>query len=628
MAATSEPRRSAGCDERLARAYRTLSAGNRMLLRASDEPALLGQMCRVLVEQGGFRLAAVGYAQTDAARSVRWAASAGVDPVLRDLTWSDTPQGRVATGTAIRTGEPVIGRNLRSDPSYLPWPEGIRALLEQGCEAVSAFPLRVDGRVIGALTVAAAEPDAFDAEEVRLLAELADDLAYGIGNLRARARQAEAQALIERLAYRDELTGLPNRVALRDALGDALAAAAKERRSLALLHVDLDRFDEIGDTLGDPASDALIQEVARRVVGLAPPGETVARVGDAELALLLRGGGAEGAARLARGLVAAIDAPVELSGLSVAARASVGIALYPGHGADADVLIRRAKVAAFGARRASAGYLVYEGGIDQEATRRLALMGDLRRAIERDELLLYCQPKVNIATGAACGAEALVRWRHPQHGMLQTGDFIKLAEHGGIITPLTRWVLEAACRQSWAWHEDGLDWPLSVNLSAQDLRDPGLLDAIRGAFTTWGIAPGRIQFELTESALMADPAGAMETLKALKALDVELFIDDFGTGYSSLAYLQKLPVDSLKIDQSFVTGILTSPDSATIVRSTIDLGHDLDLDVVAEGVESKAILDRLAALGCDAAQGYFISTPMPAGQYGAWEAGWRTGALH
>ncbi len=286
-----------GLSARMERAYRTLSACNRTLLRATEEQALLQDMCRVVVEQGAYRMAAVGYAQYDERKSVRWMAWAGVDPTLRDLTWSDAPEGRVATGTAIRTGEPVVGRNLRSHPTYVLWPEGIAFLLEQGCEAVSAFPLRVDEHVIGALTVAAGEPDAFDEEEVRLLAELADDLAFGIGNLRARARQGEAQAMIERLAFHDLLTGLPNRVALRDRLGEAVVAAAGQRRPLALLHVDLTRFHEVSDTLGYRAADELFEAVARRLVRLAPVGATVARVGEADLALLLPASGADAAVR-------------------------------------------------------------------------------------------------------------------------------------------------------------------------------------------------------------------------------------------------------------------------------------------------------------------------------------------
>jgi EAL domain-containing protein (putative c-di-GMP-specific phosphodiesterase class I) len=249
----------------------------------------------------------------------------------------------------------------------------------------------------------------------------------------------------------------------------------------------------------------------------------------------------------------------------------------------------------------------------------MALMADLHRAIRHDELSLHYQPKIDIASRRVCGAEVLVRWQHPVHGMVSTQEFIMLVEQAGMITPLTTWVLEAAFRQSHAWQQNGLEQSLAINLSAHDLYDSGLVDRISGLISTWGIDPQRIQFELTESALMADPAGAVETLTRLKRLDVDLFVDDYGTGYSSLSYLQKLPVDGLKIDQTFVTPMATSGDSATIVSSTIELGHNLGLQVVAEGVESDAVWALLAELGCDIAQGYLISKPMPAQQYKAWQ---------
>jgi EAL domain-containing protein (putative c-di-GMP-specific phosphodiesterase class I) len=221
-----------------------------------------------------------------------------------------------------------------------------------------------------------------------------------------------------------------------------------------------------------------------------------------------------------------------------------------------------------------------------------------------------------------CGAEALVRWEHPVHGMLSTLEFIQLAEQAGLITPLTNWMLDAAFRQSHAWRQEGLERSLSVNLSAHDLHGPALVDRLRGLFSTWGIAPELIQFELTESALMTDPASALETLTRLKRLGVELYIDDFGTGYSSLSYLQRLPIDWIKIDQSFVMPMMHSNDSAVIVRSTIEMGHNLDLRIVAEGVESQAVWDSLARLGCDVAQGYLISMPLPARQLHNWEGRW------
>jgi len=284
------------------------------------------------------------------------------------------------------------------------------------------------------------------------------------------------------------------------------------------------------------------------------------------------------------------------------------------------VLIRRASMAAYHARPTMAGYALYAGSLDRDCTRRLALLGELHQAIIRDELRLYCQAKVDMASGRVCGAEALVRWQHPQAGLVPPGEFIKLAEHAGLITPLTHWVLEAAFRQAYAWQEAGLALPLSINLSAHDMHDPELPDRIRGLFTTWGNRPELIQFELTESALLDDPMGALETLSRLKRMEVELFIDDYGTGYSSLRYLQQLPVDAIKIDQSFVACMVEDEDSAIIVRSTIELGHNLKLGIVAEGVENEATWASLATLGCDAAQGYFIGMPIRTDAFAEWVA--------
>lgn len=601
------------------RALRTLSAGNRTLLRACSEETLLYDMCRVIVEQGGYRVAWVGYAQHDEHKSIRPMACVGVEAGVLEathLTWADSGLGLGPTGTAVRTGRPVVGRNILTDPALVQWRDEAS---RQGHGAISVFPLSIDGEILGNLSITAADPDAFDEAEVRLLAELAEDLAYGISNLRIRARHREAERTIERMAYEDALTGLPNRLSLRERLLAALGVAREGRHSLALLIVKLRGFQEINDTLGYGEGDRLLREVAARLKDFVEEGGMLARVGEDDFAVLVPRSGADHAAQVASGLMKSLRHPVDLGELTVDARASVGIALFPGHGSDPDVLIRRASMAAYHARRQVGGYALYAGSQDRDCIRRLALMGELHRAIHHDELRLYCQPKVEMASGRVCGAEALVRWQHPDAGLVAPGEFIKLAEHAGLITPLTHWVLEAAFRQAYAWQEAGLALPLSVNLSAQDMHDPELIDRIRGLFATWGTRPDLIQFELTESALLDDPDGALETLSQLKRMDVELFIDDYGTGYSSLSYLQKLPVDAIKIDQSFVARMVADKDSAIIVRSTIELGHNLGLGVVAEGVESEAIWEGLSGLGCDTAQGYFIGMPIRSDEFADWK---------
>lgn len=619
--------------QRVLRALRTLSAGNRMLLRATDEQELLQGMCRIIVDEGGYCVAAVGYARHDAQKAIAMAAYAlpaehheGEEAFFNtlELTWADTALGHSAMAVAIRSGDPCIGRNLLTDPDHAPWREDA---VRFGYAAHTAFPLRVDGDVVGALGIAAAEPDAFDESEVRLLSELAEDLAYGIGNLRARLKHREAEATVLRMAYFDTLTGLANRTRLREQLQAAIAEARQQQRPLALLLLTVSHVQEINDTLGYQQGDQLLQAFGARLLLAMKEGETVARVGDAEFAVLLPNGDANYAVQTAQRLIAALYDPIEVSGLQIYARSSIGITLFPGHGTDADSLLRRARVAMFDAKRAGRDFGVFTASLDQECAHRLALMGDLRGAIEQNELALHYQPKVHIATAQVCGAEALVRWQHPAQGMVPPAEFVKLAEYSGLITPLTYWVLETAFRQRYIWHEAGQNRPLSVNLSAYDLKDPKLLDKIKGLFDTWGAQPEWIQFELTETALMDDPAGALETLMRLKQLGVMLSIDDFGIGYSSLSYLQKLPVDTIKIDQSFVSRMVDSADSAAIVRSTVELGHSLDLEVVAEGVETQAVWDRLAALGCDVVQGYYVGMPMSAEQFNAWQGAspWASG---
>jgi EAL domain-containing protein (putative c-di-GMP-specific phosphodiesterase class I) len=364
----------------------------------------------------------------------------------------------------------------------------------------------------------------------------------------------------------------------------------------------------------------------QRVAGVASSGKgTLARIADDELMLLLPNADAEAASEVARRVARSLYPPIDLGSMQADARGRLGIALYPGHGDDPDELMRRAKVAMYRAG-ARGGYALYSGMLDDERRHRLSLLGDLRRAIEEDELLLYCQPKAEIATSRLCGAEALMRWQHPSRGMISPSVFVGLAEHAGLITPLTNWAIEAAFRERHRWHAGAFEEPLAVNLSARDLHDPRLVERVRGLMSTWGIEPGWMQFELTESALMDEPQVVIETLGRLRDLGIELMVDDYGSGYSSLSYLQQMPVSMIKIDQSFVRRMLTDRDSAAIVRSTIDLCHTLDMRAIAEGVENESLWRALAQLGCDAVQGYYVGRPLPVDQFPAWARASQWGA--
>lgn len=615
---------------RVHRALRTVSAGNRTLLRATDEMELLNAMCRVVVETGGYRMAFVGYAMDDPEKSVVHVAGVGGDEAFLAVvpkTWADNEYGQTAIATAIRTGKPSVARNILTEDAFAALPGLREQVRAKGCSAVTALPLVVEGKVIGAMTVLAAEPEAFGPAEVELLGELGCDLSYGIATLRMRERHRQAEATIQRLAFYDPLTGLANRSLLMRELERVLGEAHAANAPVLVLDLELARFAEINRVLGYACGDRLLLELVRRVGAALPPDALFARLGETDLCIAMQGCASD-AIHLARRLIALMEEPVPIEEGMIDARIGVGIALFPGHGLDAATLVRRAAGALQGTCHATGGYAIHAGGQERDSQRRLRLIGDLHRAVRQHELQLFCQPKVDIASGALCGVEALVRWQHPVHGMISPVDFIPLAEQAGTITPVTTWIMDAAFHQSYIWHQAGMHLPMAINLSAQDLYNPHLLDRVQGLFSTWGLPPELIQFELTESTLMAEPATALDTVRRLKDAGVQLYVDDFGTGYSGLSYLQRLPLDGIKIDQSFVMPMVCNSDSAVIVSSTIELGHNLGLNVIAEGVENESILQRLGALGCDVAQGYLIGRPMPVAALQAWQSGYQVHGAH
>jgi diguanylate cyclase (GGDEF)-like protein len=623
---------TAASDElaRVSRTLRTTYAANRTLLRATDEMALLNAMCQVVVETGGYRMAFVGYAMDDPEKSVVHVASYGADAAFLEVvpnTWADNEFGQTAIATAIRTGKPSVARHILKEQAFESLPRLREEVRKHGCSAVTALPLEVEGRIIGAMTVLAAEPEAFGPAEVELLSELGSDLSYGIASLRIHARHREAEATIERLAFYDSLTGLANRTLLMQKFEQLLAASRAGNRPALVLHLELIRFSDINRVLGYACGDRLLLELVHRVQSVLPPHAVFARLGECDFSVVMPGCASD-AFTLARELIALMEEPVAIAEGMIDARIGVGIAMFPGHGLDAATLVRRAAAALHQSNHAYGGYAMHAGGQERDSTRRLRLIGDLHRAVRQHELQLFCQPKVDIASGALCGVEALVRWQHPEHGMIMPTEFIPVAEQAGTITPVTQWVMDAAFHQSYLWHQAGIHLPMAVNLSAHDLYNPHVLDRVDGLFSTWGLPPELIQFELTESALMAEPATALDTVRRLKDTGVLLYVDDFGTGYSGLSYLQRLPVDGIKIDQSFVMPMVSNSDSAVIVSSTIDLGHNLGLNVIAEGVESDVILSRLAELGCDIAQGYLIGKPMPAAMLQEWASGYRLHGAH
>jgi diguanylate cyclase (GGDEF)-like protein len=433
-------------------------------------------------------------------------------------------------------------------------------------------------------------------------------------------KRVEVEAALQHQALHDVLTQLPNRAWLQNRLDHAIVAAEHDQRPWALLLLDLDRFKEVNDTLGHDAGDRLLQEIARRLEAELRTCDAVARLGGDEFAILLGDADAITAPRVVVRLIELLEAPMQLDGHDVAVGASIGIALYPEHGQDVPTLMRRADTAMYVAKRSRSGFALSATDHEPIATERLARIGALRQAIASEQLTLYYQPIVDCHSLELVGVEALVRWQHPQYGLVPPDDFIPLAEETGLIKPLTRWVLGAALRQCRAWHDGGLHVRVAVNLSAHDVQDPTLPDLIGQLLAEHGVAPSRLTVELTETALMADPERALNTLTRLGAMGVQMAIDDFGTGYSSLSYLTRLPAKQLKIDRAFVRNLGDEMRQAAVVHSTIELGHTLGLEVVAEGVEDEATRELLSGLGCDRVQGFHIARPMPGRDVVRWWA--------
>ncbi|HEX3455356.1 MAG TPA: EAL domain-containing protein [Gaiellaceae bacterium] len=426
---------------------------------------------------------------------------------------------------------------------------------------------------------------------------------------------------IEHQAMHDSLTGLPNRVLFRDRVEQALHGAKRRTGEVAVMFLDLDRFKEVNDTLGHESGDVLLREVGQRLAHSLRAGDTVARLGGDEFAVLATGlDDADDALLVARKLRQSVEWPFTLRGLTLEVETSIGIALFPEHGTDADTLLRHADVAMYQCKEAHSGVGIYSPERDVYSPDRLKLLGELRRAIEQNELVLYYQPKVSLRTSEVTGFEALVRWQHPEQGLLTPERFIPFAEHTGLVKPLTRYVMREAVRACAKWQERGLELGVAVNLSARDLLDLHLPDEVRLLLSETRIDPGCLELEITENTILSDPARTRTILNRLKELGVRLAIDDFGSGYSSLGYLKRLPLDVLKIDKSFVMTMLADDDSAAIVRSTIDLAHNLGLEVVAEGVATESIGGALAALRCDSAQGFYFAGPMPESEAASWAA--------
>ena len=542
----------------------------------------------VLPEAGGYRVQRLSTADATTARS-----------------WS-SPATTGALSFALLEG----GVTARVGPNH---PDGaLRDLLRQeGWRDCLAAPLVSRGKARGVLCAYNRTGlEGFETGEMAVLEALARELAGAL-------EKAKLVQEVLHQALHDSLTGLPNRTLFHQRVQRAIGGAKAAGAHAAVMLIDLNRFKEVNDTLGHHNGDLLLQDFARRLQNCLRPGDTVARLGGDEFAIVIpRVDGAAGAERVVTRVVRALDAPFILHELTLDVDAAIGVALYPDHGGDPATLLQKADVAMYAAKGSLRGFELYSTGNDRYNPRRLALVSEMRSAASRGELRVHYQPKSDLRSGRVTGLEALLRWNHPRHGPIPPDEFIPMAEQTGSIRALTSFVLEEALTQCGVWRKAGLNLDMAVNLSVRSLLDTDLPDEIARLLAATGVPPACLTLELTESSMMADPIRTADVLGRLHRLGTQLSIDDYGTGYSSLSYLRRLPVDEMKIDKSFVTGLSSEGNDDVIVRSTVDLGHNLGLRVVAEGVEDAATWTRLTDLGCDSAQGYWLSRPLPAADVG------------
>jgi diguanylate cyclase (GGDEF)-like protein len=442
------------------------------------------------------------------------------------------------------------------------------------------------------------------------------ELSEGFNEMTAKLKESYDD--LQRMAFMDPLTKLPNRTLFNDRLEQTILRARRSERAFAVFIMDLDRFKEINDTVGHHVGDIILQQVGVRLLDQLRESDTVARLGGDEFAVLLQSVDKHFASQMAAELLEALKQPFEVNNDRFYISASIGIALHPHHGDNVNALMQKADVAMYEAKNEKKGFTIYNEELDRDSTSRLELMGDLRQAVDIKAFELYYQPKVNLRSQEVEGVEALVRWKRNSFEIASPEVFIPILEQTGQIRSLTQWVLEEALDQYLRWKEQGLNTSIAVNLSTRDLQDPDIAVRISTLLSDKNISSQRLELEITESSMMHDPIRALDILQHLSAMGINITVDDFGTGYSSLAYLKRLPANSVKIDKSFIIGMLQDPNDDAIVRTSVDLAHNLGLKVVAEGVENQDLMTMLSGHGCDSAQGYYISRPLTADDFIAW----------
>ncbi|MDG4553616.1 MAG: EAL domain-containing protein [Candidatus Competibacter sp.] len=603
---------------RLSHFYAALSRTSAAIARHAEPHDLFQQICQIVIDLEQIRVVWIGFVNPESDR-FQLVAHAGMAPdylhYLTDAPISSDPSQPInwsPAGRALRQGTLEVDNDFREDSNAPAWRRTTQAL---SIRSGAAFPLRRGGQTVGCLCAYAAERDFFDADIAGLLASLAGELSFALDLIDHEAQRKAATERIHHLATHDPLTGLPNRALLIDRLTQAIHGAHRRQDYVGVLFLDLDRFKTINDSLGHGAGDRLLQAVTDRLRACIRQGDTLARQGGDEFILVLPEITEPAAAgRVAAHLLHALREPFALHEHLLHINASIGISIYPVDATDPPTLIRFADSAMYQAKEAGrAGYVFFTSELNIRVSELFTLGNELRLALEREEFVLHYQPQIDLNTRQLIGAEALIRWQHPQRGLIPPITFIPIAEETGLIGAIGEWTLRTACAQNRRWQASGLPAvPVAVNLSAKQWLQPHLESQVIDALQTAGLAPQCLELEITESLLMRDTEKMVETMHRLQVSGVQFAVDDFGIGYSSLSYLKRFPVNRLKIDQSFVRDIPTDPDDTAIATAIIQMGKSLRLNVVAEGVESAEQLNFLRESGCDAAQGYYFSKPLPA----------------
>lgn len=612
---TQELRRGEQQQKRLNRSLQLTSQCHLALIHADSEHHLLHQICQLCVDIGGYHMAWVAYTDADNPHIITPVASAGQElGYLKAMIRTDIHNAitRGPTAKSAMNGQMIVHQDLLTLTQAEIWPA---EALARGYRACISVPLKSEPQNIGALSVYSTEPNAFSEEEISLLEELANNLAFGIHTLRTKAQHEASEKKAAFLAHFDALTQLPNRLLLRDRFEQVLITAQQENdRPFSLLFFDLDKFQEINDSFGHSVGDRVLLKCVERFRQHIPPSDTIGRLSADEFVCILAKGDQACANDVANAILEAFNEPLDIDGQSIPISVSIGISVFPDNGQDFDTLLKCADTAVSQVKKDGGHALrFYTQNMNIDLKEQMRLANGMMHALKNEEFLLHYQPQIDLETGKITGAEALVRWKHPIDGMISPGRFIPLAERNGQILQIGEWVLNEACRQTQEWltRYPG-DFMIAVNMSALQFKRGNVLEVVTQALARSGLPAHCLELELTESMLMQDIDATLKTLHQLKELGIKLSIDDFGTGYSSLSYLQKLTVDRLKVDQSFVRDMLASKDALAIVRTIIQLGHSLQLNVLAEGVEHEEERDMLTALGCHDAQGYFFSRPLAA----------------